>query len=453
MKHHLKQPRDLQLESLESRQVFSGDPAAAPLLLAPAPAEGRVTLAAARVTLGNLADGCTPQVRVNSGPWTPLQADAAGEAMLPRLRQGANTAVFRQVAADGTPSTAQTVAIRFDSIAPSQPLVALRRAGPGGITNDPTLRIDRVENDARLQYSVNGGAWSTDYAPADGPNAVRIRALDDAGNASRPTAPVRFTLDRVAVAPAVALVADTGAPDDRITLDARLRVTGVEPGARVQYSTDDGRTWKRSFDAVYGPNDVLVRQVDRAGNVSPAAGIAFTKLRYQSLPNLVFSTSGNDGVKGTIKNLTDTAVSISKSLFGGGPGGSYILKPGAEVVFYDSMKIKELGAGCEGIDFFFSREEWAHTQNYHRIAIGDPDIGRPDTLYSAGSHGRRPHLHTLTVRRAWNEEESHEEVSYNRPEKTPTQFWIKRQIDGWNGGYETDDTEDWQVFTIHIKQI
>lgn len=235
-------------------------------------------------------------------------------------------------------------------------------------------------------------------------------------------------------------------------MDARLRVTGIEPGARVQYSTDDGRTWRTSFAAVYGPNDVLVRQVDRAGNYSPAAGIAFTKLR-QSLPNLVFSTKGNDGVKGTIENSTDKTVSISKSLFGGGPGGSYILKPNAKVVFYDSMMIKELGAGCEGIDFFFSREEWAHTQNYHRIAIGDPDIGRPDTPYSAGSHGRQPHLHTLTVRRGWNQEESHEEISYNRPDNTPTQFTIKRQKDGWNGGYETDDTEDWQVFTITIRQI
>lgn len=270
--------RRLGLESLEARQTLSGNPGEPPIVMAPAPAAGLLTLAQPRVTLGNLADGSTPQVKVNSGPWTALQPDAMGATSLPRLRQGANTAVFRQIDAAGTPSASETITIHFDSVAPAQPLVALRRAGPGGVTNDPTLRIDRVETDARIQYSINGAAWSDVYAPADGPTVVRVRAVDEADNASRPTAPVRFVLDRVAAAPSVTLRTDTGDPNDRITTDGRLRVTGVEPGAKVEFSTDQGTTWRRRFQAIFGRNEVLVRQRDRAGNSSDAADFAFTKL-------------------------------------------------------------------------------------------------------------------------------------------------------------------------------
>ena len=301
--------RGLGLESLEIRQMLSGNPGESPVVLAPAPVAGVLTLAEARITLGNLAEGSTPQVRVNSGPWTALQPDAGGDASLPRLRQGANTAVFRQVAANGTPSAAESITIRFDSIAPPQPLVALHRPGAGGVTNDPMLRIGRIETDAQIQYSVNGAAWSNVYAPADGPTIVRLRAVDDAGNTSRPSAPVRFTLDRVAAAPAVALVKDTGVNDDQVTTDGRLRVTGIEPGARAQYSTDEGRSWKGTFQPTFGLNEVLVRQRDRAGNYSDATDFSFTKvfasgtldlkqvrLYVNNLTHPAFAASGKVGI-------------------------------------------------------------------------------------------------------------------------------------------------------------
>lgn len=247
-----------------------------PQILAPVPVASQVTINQPRVTLGNLFTGATTQARVNDGPWTRINVSSAGVAPLIGLRQGANTAVFRQISTNGMPSANQSVKIRFDSIAPPRPLVALRRSGPGGFTNDPVLRVGRAETDARIEYSINGGIWSDVYAPADGPTVVRIRTVDNAGNTSRPSTPVRFTLDRVAAAPAVALRVDSGQPDDRITTDGRLRVTGVEPGATVEYSTNDGRSWRTSFVAVKGPNEVLVRQRDRARNVSDATVFTFT---------------------------------------------------------------------------------------------------------------------------------------------------------------------------------
>ena len=275
----------------------------------PQSAPGEVTLNRREIALDNLFTGFTTQVKVNDGPWTRIQVDAGGKAVLPPLRQGANSAVFRQFGTDGTPSTLRQVRIRFDSVAPAQPLVALRRAGAGGFTNDPTLRMRRIETDARIQYSINNAAWSNVYAPADGPTVVRLRALDEVGNASRPSAPVRFTLDRVAAAPAVALVKDTGVNDDQVTTDGRLRVTGIEPGARAQYSTDEGRSWKGTFQATFGLNEVLVRQRDRAGNYSDATDFSFTKvfasgtldlkqvrLYVNNLTHPAFAASGKVGI-------------------------------------------------------------------------------------------------------------------------------------------------------------
>jgi len=245
---------------------------------APLSAPGVVAVNTPRITLGNLYSGYTTEVRVNDGPWTRLVVDASNGAALPPLRQGMNTAVFRQYGADGTSSTLQPVRINFDTTPPARPLVALRQARPEGLTNDPTLRVARVDTDARVQYSVNGAPFSDVYAPADGPTVVRIRCVDEAGNISRPSAPVRFRLDRAAAAPAVALRSDTGEPGDRITTDGRLVVTGAERGARIEYSSDEGRTWKPRFQATFGRNDVLVRQRDRAGNHSDATAFSFTKV-------------------------------------------------------------------------------------------------------------------------------------------------------------------------------
>jgi hypothetical protein len=249
-----------------------------PQILAPAPVASQVTINQPRVTLGNLFTGATTQVRVNDGPWTRINVGAAGVAPLIGLRQGANTAVFRQISTDGMPSANQRVKIRFDSIAPPRPLVALRRSGPGGFTNDPALRLSRLESDGQIRYSVNRSPWSSVYAPVEGMNAVRVMSIDAAGNQSRPSAPARFTLDRTAAAPTVSLLRDTGSPDDLVTTDGRLRVTGIERGARVEYSADEGRTWTRTFTPTYGRNEVLVRQRDRAGNYSEAADFVFTKV-------------------------------------------------------------------------------------------------------------------------------------------------------------------------------
>jgi hypothetical protein len=79
----------------------------------------------------------------------------------------------------------------------------------------------------------------------------------------------------VPAAPGVALGNDTGTSEtDRVTSDGRL-VIAAELGARIEYSRDGGRTWAGSFTARAGVNAVAVRQIDVAGNVSPATEFVF----------------------------------------------------------------------------------------------------------------------------------------------------------------------------------
>jgi hypothetical protein len=114
----------------------------------------------------------------------------------------------------------------------------------------------------------------------------------------------------------------------------------------------------------------------------------------------------------------------------------------------DAVRVRTTDAG--GLS---TEKAFTITVTVTNLVIGDPDIGCPDTLYQFYDWQTKPHTHIKTIRRAWNQEETHQEIAYNRRDKTPTQFWIKRQIDGWDGGHETKGTKDWQVFTIHIDKM
>ena len=117
------------------------------------------------------------------------------------------------------------------------------------ITDIATLALTGIESGAKVEYSIDGGTtWSTS-APtaaqlAQGANTVDVRQTDVAGNVSATTA-FTFTLDTVApTAPTVALANDTGSSStDKITDIATLALTGIETGAKVEYSIDGGTTW------------------------------------------------------------------------------------------------------------------------------------------------------------------------------------------------------------------
>src|SRR5439155_1567606 len=75
-----------------------------------------------------------------------------------------------------------------------------------------------------------------------------------------------------------------------VTSAGTLGLSGVESGATVQYSIDNGAHWNSSFSAVEGANSVQVRQTDVAGNVSAATSFSFTLDTAAAAPGVALAT-------------------------------------------------------------------------------------------------------------------------------------------------------------------
>ncbi|GAM69467.1 probable RTX [Vibrio sp. JCM 19236] len=149
--------------------------------------------------------------------------------------------------------------------------------GQDHITSDGTLTITGQETGATIEYSVDGGhTWTSSFTPQTGSNTVEVRQTDSAGNVSTSSS-LTFTLDNTAAAPSVSLTTDSGSStSDNITNVGDLSIGGVEQGATVEYSIDNGVHWSTQFTPNEGVNNVQVRQTDVAGNVSPATSLTYT---------------------------------------------------------------------------------------------------------------------------------------------------------------------------------
>lgn len=110
-----------------------------------------------------------------------------------RARPGDNVVLVRQVDRDGLASPTTTFEFTLDRRRPNAPRVGLATGDdPQAFvtTMQGSLAASRVESGARLEYSVNGRAWTPNVVPIDGMNSIRVRQVDVAGNASRPSVPV-----------------------------------------------------------------------------------------------------------------------------------------------------------------------------------------------------------------------------------------------------------------------
>uniref|UniRef100_UPI0038921038 BapA/Bap/LapF family prefix-like domain-containing protein n=1 Tax=Acinetobacter baumannii TaxID=470 RepID=UPI0038921038 len=170
-----------------------------------------------------------------------------------------------------------------DTISPQAPTVILTidsgSDNKDGITNKGDYTVSGIEDGATVEYSTDGGkTWSADKPVAqEGENSISVRQTDKAGNVSDSTE-IKFTLDTKANAPSVTLTTDSGSDNkDGITNKGDYTVSGIEDGATVEYSTDGGKTWSADKPvAQEGENSIVVRQTDKAGNVSDSTDIKFT---------------------------------------------------------------------------------------------------------------------------------------------------------------------------------
>ena len=140
-----------------------------------------------------------------------------------------------------------------------------------GVTQNGLWAVDSAGFD--WEFSLDrGSTWtrgigSSFEVSGDGAKMIWVRARDDAGNRSE-IVRVNCVLDTT---PPAAL----GVVGQAEEVTHSLKISGIEPGARWEYSLDEQRSWSPgqcSALGILGNNlsRIWLRQVDLAGNVSSA---------------------------------------------------------------------------------------------------------------------------------------------------------------------------------------
>ncbi len=151
----------------------------------------------------------------------------------------------------------------------------------GGDTNKTALKFKYTvasnQTDAN-GISIAAGSASTSAIDVNGGHIYKTGTTTDAKITQSPGVAdqVDYAVDTTASAPSLQLLSDTGSSNsDGISSVGTVNVSGLEPGATWEYSTDAGNTWTAgtgaSFTLVagtYAASALQVRQTDAAGNVS-----------------------------------------------------------------------------------------------------------------------------------------------------------------------------------------
>ncbi len=149
----------------------------------------------------------------------------------------------------------------------------------------------------------------------------------------------------------------TGVVHDKSSV---VLVGSIESGARWQYTTDSGKTWTTGIktgktaytfklaEGAYEANDILVRQIDRAGNISSVARtgasvVAFAgtaiighaganALKGTNGNDTMFGLAGNDNLTGGAGNDKLDGGSGRDLMIGGNGNDTYIVRDGTDIV-------------------------------------------------------------------------------------------------------------------------
>ncbi|HJV85365.1 MAG TPA: Ig-like domain-containing protein [Noviherbaspirillum sp.] len=261
-----------------------------------------------------------------------------------------------------TPSDALLVTLDTTVAAPSVGLVSdTGISSSDRITKSSAISVGNIETGATVQYSSDGSTWSGSFSAVEGANSVHVRQVDRAGNFSSASS-LSFTLDTRVATPSIALAHDTGtSSSDRITADGTLDVSGIETGAKVEYSVD-GATWSSSITPVEGTNTVYVRQTDVAGNVSASASLNFTLDPIPNAPSIVLKsdtgTSSSDGITSnpalTLAG-TKAGATVQYSADGLTWGSSFTPVEGRNTVFVRQVSVGGNASAATSLSFTLDR--------------------------------------------------------------------------------------------------
>ncbi|OUC15724.1 MAG: hypothetical protein B0A82_05520, partial [Alkalinema sp. CACIAM 70d] len=239
-----------------------------------------------------------------------------------------------------TNAIATSTTYTLDTIAPKSPSISLQTdsgtSATDKITKSGVVVVSGLESSARWQYSTDGAAnWingtgNSFTLTGDGVKNVIVRQIDTAGNISASSS-LSFTLDTAApTAPSVVLRSDTGSSStDTTTNNGAVTVSGLESGARWQYSTNGGTNWINGTGNSFtltgnGAKNVIVRQIDTAGNISANSLLSFTLDTTATAPRVALTSDTGSSRTDKITNNggltisgTETGALVEYSVDGG----------------------------------------------------------------------------------------------------------------------------------------
>jgi hypothetical protein len=316
------------------------------------------------------ANNGTSTLRIGS-LLTPLSVSSGVSASLtPSSALASGTYAFWATVSSISNPTAPSVpgsgtfSIRIDTAAPVGPTIALASdtgsSNSDRVTSNGLINVSGIEAGASWEYSTNSGvSWTagsgTTFTLAAGTyasSAVRVRQFDAAGNSATRTA-LAITVDASPPsAPTFALFSDSGSSNsDGITNDGRVTVTGIETGAKWEYSVNSGGSWTTGsgtsftlLPGTYAAGVIRVRQTDLAGNTSTTssqnAGAITVDIVAPTPTFALVSDTGSSSSDGITNNPSVNVSGIEAgasweystntgSSWTAGRGASFTLDPGS----------------------------------------------------------------------------------------------------------------------------
>jgi hypothetical protein len=181
---------------------------------------------------------------------------------------------------DGGPSATTVPGMQMPPVAGAvilkKPVLSFNDTGlnvTDGVTSNGLWAVESAGIDWEFSldqgHSWTRGSGASFEVQGDGAKMIWVRARDDAGNTSE-IVRVNCVLDTT---PPAAL----GVAGQTEGFTNSLRLSGIEPGARWEYSLDEQRSWSAGKGSALGAvgnglSRVWLRQVDMAGNASMAQG-------------------------------------------------------------------------------------------------------------------------------------------------------------------------------------